>query len=596
MTARRKEDRDRRSRAVPSAQPKTAPGASVPARRVPRAAAVLIGLAIVIGTILRLYLLPAQILVDDEWHSIDYTIISTFAYLWTHVSMDATSIPLNLYHRFLMDSAGWSEIALRMPSIASGILGLAIFPLLAGRIFNRRVTVLFAVLLAISPFLILTSRVSRPYGLLAFLSLLSVLTACLWMLEGKKQYALTYAVASVMAVYVHVSALMSVLAPYVVAVALKASETRRPGDAPAARVTIVPDLRTLLWTGLAMLGVWGILLLPALLNSWKEWSTTLHSELTQDSLGEFAHVLAGTPNSALTLLFWGLTLTGFFVVWKKTPGIGLFLGSTGIAHILAIVLVRPAYMDDALGISQYCIAMFPISFLLAATGLDTVCDRIEIVTPEKGRTAANVLTGGAAAIFLAALFWTGPLKRIYVSPNNFTNHTFYQISYRPLNWESTTADFGSDLLSKGDAISGFYFTLESDPGSYSIIEYPMVIGDHYNFFFYYQHFHRKNVFAGYMTQMDVEGLVRPRGRVYGDWPIDAVFSRRYYDVTNLNFRNMIDILNVDAVRRTRARYLILHKILRGETYGPVQFLAGYFSPHFGKPVFEDYLVVVFQIG
>ena len=66
-------------------------------------------LAVVGGASLRSYLLPAQVLIDDEWHGVYYAIGKSPLWLLTHFSIPgATCIPLNLYTWALAASAGWS--------------------------------------------------------------------------------------------------------------------------------------------------------------------------------------------------------------------------------------------------------------------------------------------------------------------------------------------------------------------------------------------------------------------------------------------------------------------------------------------------------
>ena len=129
------------------------------------------GLALIVGIILRFYMLSGQILLDDEWHGIDYAIGNSFSYLLTHSGQGATCIPLNLYRRFLLQTVGWSELLLRLPAIIAGVLSLVIFPVLVKKIFSLRVTIVFAFLVAVSPFLIFYSRVSRPYSIFTLLGL-----------------------------------------------------------------------------------------------------------------------------------------------------------------------------------------------------------------------------------------------------------------------------------------------------------------------------------------------------------------------------------------------------------------------------------------
>jgi hypothetical protein len=85
------------------------------------------------------------------------------------------------------------------------------------------------------------------------------------------------------------------------------------------------------------------------------------------------------------------------------------------------------------------------------------------------------------------------------------------------------------------------------------------------------------------------------------------------DPTQLAFRNMIDILDADALSRSGADFLVLHKyvmalkIMKNGSdatpvygsipvfYRSVDLLRGQFKTTLGMPVYEDAEIVCFQI-
>ena len=95
----------------------------------------LILLSLIVGTVLRLYLISSQILIDDEWHGLNYVIGRSFLYVFTNHGLGANSIPMNLYCWFLLKTFGWSELLLRTPIIIAGILSLVDFPLSSNKNF-----------------------------------------------------------------------------------------------------------------------------------------------------------------------------------------------------------------------------------------------------------------------------------------------------------------------------------------------------------------------------------------------------------------------------------------------------------------------------
>ena len=80
-----------------------------------------------------------------------------------------------------------------------------------------------------------------------------------------------------------------------------------------------------------------------------------------------------------------------------------------------------------------------------------------------------------------------------------------------------------------------------------MVEYPMMIGDHFNPFYYYQHFHRRPVMVGYTSDMSLaRGLAA--GNIYGNTYIDQVLSL-VHDQSRLRFRNLISMDDLPAMRR-----------------------------------------------
>ena len=94
--------------------------------------------------------------------------------------------------------------------------------------------------------------------------------------------------------------------------------------------------------------------------------------------------------------------------------------------------------------------------------------------------------------------------------------------------------------------------------------------------------------------------------VYGDMFSGDVLSK-VEDTDKLKFRNMIDMLDIAAIRQSRADYIILHKNIVtemlplvanrvGPICKPVEYLAPFYQRVFGPIVFEDNNIIVFKIN
>ena len=562
-----------------------------------------ITLALVIGVVLRLYLISYQILLDDEWHGMDYAIGNSFSYLFTHSGVGATCIPMNLYRWFLLNTFGWSELLLRLPTLAAGILSLAVFPVLVRKIFNCRTTIIFAFLLAISPFLIFYSRTCRPYSMVALLGFSSILALYFWATSGERKYVVIYVVAGVLAVYFNLFAVIAVLTPLGCVFLVKLMHTLT--DSAGKRVQIVPSLPALTFAGVAIALLLSLLLLPALIQS--SIGTTLRVDrMTLESLFEFACMLSGTANKFMVVLFWGLLVFGQILLLRRIPLLGGIFFSITILCFGVLVFFGPGYIYVPLVISRYVILVFPLSFLLVALGMDYLLEYLHFAKLLKGRSYGVLLTSLIAAAFLSALFFAGPLIKIYAFPNNFTNHSAFQESYEPLRWDrSYISDMRPDFfIASKDHIPGFYQWLSSEPDANVIIEYPMMLGDCFNLYYYYQHFHKKRIIAGYFPELEIKG-VKSEGCIYSNMYIDYVLSRVPY-TGKLEFSNMINVMNIEALRQSHARYIILHKNLMAEmqprfarnpsqVYSPVIYLDSIYRRILGSPVFEGRNLIVFKI-
>ena len=81
---------------------------------------------------------------------------------------------MNLYYKALLDTVGWSELWLRLPSLLAGVASLIVLPVASRRWLGLRAQSTFCGLLAVSPILIYYSRYSRPYAVVVLLTFLAL--------------------------------------------------------------------------------------------------------------------------------------------------------------------------------------------------------------------------------------------------------------------------------------------------------------------------------------------------------------------------------------------------------------------------------------
>ena len=565
-------------------------------------------MAFLAGAALRLAFVTSQILLDDEWHALDYSIGNSLWFLLTHASVPgATCIPLNVYTWVLLQTVGWNETLLRLPALVPGIGALAVLPWLVGKAFTRKTTVVFAWLLAICPVLISYSRIARPYGMVGLTGAASVLFGYLWLVSGRRVHGILHVACGVIAVYFHWFAIAPVAAPLACALCFKLA----PSGARFAREQVRPSHRDIGFATFAFAVALSVLVLPALVNAMGGPMSSVvgAGDMTTETLVGFASMLAGTASMPLVVLFHGLLAVGLACLFKRAPLLASILLASAVLCYVSLAITRPDLIHSARVVSRYVVAAFPLALVLVAHGVGTLASALPSAR-EWGRWGGPGPMVGwlACGAVVVALFALGPMPRLYGGPNNFTGHAAFLESYAPLRWDRS---YPSDMLRDAPVIDGigalspFYQRLASDAECGAIIEYPMLVGDHFNLYYYYQHFHGKRVVAGYFRNLDLSN-VKSVGWVMGNRYADFVMSREH-DPDKLKMSNMVDVASMDSVRRSGATYVVLHRRLMTEmfpravapaepSYGPVEYLAPIYRNEFGVPVFEDANLVVFRVS
>ena len=526
-------------------------------------------LLIFIGGLLRVYLIREQILLDDEWHGLYYVIDKSFGHLLTHFAVPgATCPPLNLYQYLLMITIGWNETLLRLPSILCGILALILMPDLIRKEFNVKISLLFGGLLAISPFLIFYTRVARPYSPMMLFSFYAVFSAYRWIQHRQRIFLISYLLCGFMAVYLHLFALPAVLTPPLMVIFIRMTAAR-------------PSTSVLIATALFF-----VLMFKILIKGLESWGYASGDYVNFVTLKGFAVLLCGSSGLPL-ILFLCLGLWGILCLLKERSLLGALIISLCGAYFLCLLLARPPDGDIALVAARYCIILFPFFYLCTALGLENLSkQRAKFIGP----------------LFIIMLFFAGPWLQIYQNPNNFTNHGAFQESYQTIQWEQSYHSHGAEAHFKihRSAIPLFYRSLASELKDSKVIEYPMMVADHFNLYYYYQHFHKKEVMAGYTSKLQTKEI---SGHIQGSAVIGQVLSAA--KDFKFFFDNMIDLSQSLAVIQSSADYLILHRNLYNEwlprafqqpiIFPPVKGLIKKYQSLWGPPFYTDQNLIVFKI-
>jgi hypothetical protein len=556
--------------------------------------------ALLTGFFLRWYLLKDQVFADDEWHGLYYVIGKSPVWLLTHFSIPgATCIPLNFYSWALGASVGWSEMMLRLPSLICGLLCVLVIPLLAKDIIGPRRAAWLALLLAISPTLIFYSRICRPYSAVVFFGFSALLLAARWMQTGGLRNGIFFAVAGALAIYFHLFAIVTVAAPVLAAIIyfLRAYLLK----IPKAGLT-GPPLRHWIVVAAVMAGLSAILLLPALIHSLHGtfFTIALAGTFKLRSLPQAAMLISGTGQPVLAALFWIALIAGAVGQCHRNPRFGWMLVSLYPLYALALIVSRPESVQAPIVLVRYSISLVPVSLLFVACGIQTALEAIAARTTLRSAPQALIAFACVGALALA-----GPLPQCYVAPNNFTNSDAYQQHYGRIDWshsfqsDFTPVDYPLNTVIRADEVSPFYEMLADHPDGRPIVEYPMLIGDHFNPLYYYQHFHRRPVIVGYTTDMTLP-LGLARGNIYGNTYIDQVLSL-VKDTSRLRFRNLVSMDDLAVMRLRNAEYIILHKRFEAQLWEvappppDLDRLYREYGKKLGAPVYEDAHIVAFHL-
>jgi len=158
-----------------------------------------------------------QVLLGDEWHAIHQIANSQpsdFIFSFGHSDH---SIPLTAFYWILSKTIGLNELLMRIPMIVSGMLLLVLWYKHIRSVYTERVAIISLWLLALSPVLIQYSRTARPYILT-----LTLLFVSYWLFEKCRNKPLkyfsarylAYALSTSVAVWLHLTMLPFVVAPY----------------------------------------------------------------------------------------------------------------------------------------------------------------------------------------------------------------------------------------------------------------------------------------------------------------------------------------------------------------------------------------------
>ena len=376
--------------------------------------------AVLLGAALRLHQFDGQILLDDEWHAVHQLIAQRPANILLSFGVADYCIPLTLLYWAQAATFGLSESGMRWPMLLSGIAALILLPAYVWRTLGPRHAIPFAFLLAISPALVLYSRIARPYAVTLLLLCVAHVAFERYWRGGPRRAAhgALYGACAVLATWMHLIAGPLAVAPFLYHFAsLLREEPARRGE----------RLRALLRLGLFTAAGMALLILPPLvadLSALVGKSGAGTPDL--DTLAGAWHWWIGTGSAALGVAMGLLAALGLPVLWRRLPVARTL--AVGCALTLAMIfLLRPAWIQNPLTLGRYLLPVIPLLLLAAVAGAVRLAD-LAARAPAAIAPALALTILAAPALALAA---RSPLFDIYYQPNSNTTDPYFYFDFRP---------------------------------------------------------------------------------------------------------------------------------------------------------------------
>jgi hypothetical protein len=517
-----------------------------------------IALATLLAAWLRLHGLDIQVVQDDEWHAIHKLMSSSYGEIARSFGLADHSIPLTLFYKAMAETIGLDEVDMRIVQAACGIALVALCGWLAWRAtVDTAITILFAVLVAGSPFLVLYSRFARPYAITTLLSVLVL--AGLWRWRSARSDALAAAIcaAASLAAWLHP---LAALYPMAALFFILVEDLRGRHFSPSARSTILLAVAA----GLAIAAP----LMPPLLNDLQSLSAKAgDSHPSLYTLTRVASLFAGGLPDLATAAVCAIAAWGAVIRLRDREGPDRYVLFAILAPFFAVIVLGGSWTHQGHTLARY---VFPaqLAFLFwASAGIVDVGARVVPWRPRRARGAVAAL---AALSFLAST----PTIRQVLTLGPWYGHLYYHFDY-------VAEDNRAARFLDGWPVPDFYRKLAAMPaGSVTIIEAPFQFVAPYNPDARLARIHRQHELQGFVHDLCLGGPY------YGEVPRDARFR----------FRSFVDLGDRDSVAKSGARYILLQRDQRnGEPFKQAEQCLDALERRYGEPIAREPRLAVFDV-
>lgn len=432
---------------------------------------------------LRLWQLPGQILIDDEWHALHRLMWADYREIFLSLGHADHSIPLTLLFRWLAETVGLHEWQMRLLPLAAGLASVVAIPAVLRAWLDGRERVLLAALLAVSPLLVHFSRYVRPYAMVVLLGFVAVVLLWQWWRQGGRWRAAGFMVCAVPAVWLHaLSALFigAALTWFGLAGLHRAWRDRRAGD-----------LARVLALGGATTGLCCALLLPPILaDPWSIAAKAGVDRIAPVTLVRSWELIAGTAGNAMGVVMLLAAGVGGAILWRRDRAFLCYWAWCLAVAVAGVVVLQPAWIHNGLVLVRYTAIVLPLLLALVAVGVVGLLGALARGLLPRSRRAGGLVSTCAA--FVVALFLAGPLPRLYGTFNQFTNSVRYQVDY-----DFERSDF-HPVMSRLET-PAVYERMANEPGRWRIVEAGWHFETHFSPLSEYQRDHRMPIAVGMIS-------------------------------------------------------------------------------------------------
>ena len=470
---------------------------------------------VLLGALLRLWNLPAQIVGGDELHALRAAVELPLREVLTTYQLQDPCLPIAGFYRFLLDlGLPLSEFWVHLPVLTFGLIALVAIPWIVERRVGRPAAQALAWLVALSPLLVLYSRIGRPYMPIALLGFTATAAFEAWWRSGRRSLAAAYVVLGGLCVYFHLGSAPFIVAPFVFALgSLLLDRSRREEGTEA-----LPGFRELVIVGLATV----LAFLTFLIPSWDSLLQLIgdkHNQLdiVPATVAGILQLQSGSSVVPMALAFWAAALVGLAWLLRNDRRLALYTLTLAIVQVVGLLVLSPEMLAHPLVFGRYLIPLLPWVLLWAAVGVSIPWRPL---SRPLSRKVAPRLQRVVVAAGLAGLLLTGPLNGWQFQKGSFAQHNDVLGFFCPPAWI------------RPDAVPRFYGqVLAGQPGA-PVLEHPWFPWWSYTRAYYlYQQAHGQEVVLSSIrpipgaAQVQFRHIVRP-------YPADFLASRARYLVVH----------------------------------------------------------------